>query len=185
MAPSPAPSPGRLLVAAPALEDPNFRRAVVLLLEHNDEGSLGVVVNRPSTTPLSDPLPAWAAWVSQPAHVFIGGPVQQDGALGLGWRPDGLPGSGLRVLDHAVGTVDLDEDPASLRLAASRVFAGYAGWGAGQLDSELAAGAWYVVDAVPADAFSTDPENLWSTVLRRQGGELAFVSLFPEDPALN
>jgi putative transcriptional regulator len=176
---------GCLLVATPALDDPNFRRAVVLLLEHNDEGALGVVLNRPSTAPLSDALPEWHLQVSAPSVVFVGGPVQRTAALGLGWSPGGFAGSGLRVLDDVVGTLDLDDDPATLRLAGARIFAGYAGWGADQLDAEIASGSWYVVDAVPGDAFTDSPDALWRRVLRRQGGTLAMVSLFPDDPTMN
>jgi len=176
---------GSLLVATPALEDPNFRRAVVLVLEHNDDGALGVVLNRPSTAPLVEALPDWHLQVSEPSVVFVGGPVQRTAALGLGWSPAGMSGSGLRVLDDVVGTLDLDDDPATLRLAGARIFAGYAGWASDQLDAEIASGSWYTVDAVPGDAFTDTPDRLWRTVLRRQGGTLAMVSLFPDDPTMN
>ena len=176
---------GRLLVATPALADPNFRRTVVLLLEHNDDGTLGVVLNRPSTAPVGDALPHWDSAVSDPQVVFLGGPVQPTAALGLGWAPGGLAGEGLRILHGAVGTVDLDAEPAALALSAARVFAGYAGWGRGQLEMEIATGSWYVVDARPGDPFAGQPDTLWRSVLRRQRGNLAFVSLFPDDPTLN
>jgi putative transcriptional regulator len=176
---------GRLLVATPMLEDPNFRRAVVLILEHNEEGAIGVVLNRPSQAPLAEALPAWQLAVSDPRVVFVGGPVQRTAALGLGWVPHGMPDGGLRVLGDCVGTLDLDSDPHLLPLAGARVFAGYAGWGAGQLEAEIATGSWYVIEALPADAFTEEPERLWRVVLRRQGGNLAMVSLFPDDPTLN
>lgn len=176
---------GKLLVASPVLVDPNFHRAVVLVLDHNDDGALGVVLNRPSTAPVREPLPAWADAVTEPSVVFVGGPVQQTAALGLGHRGSGLTGEGLRVLGGTVGTIDLDADPATLGLGAARVFAGYAGWGGGQLELELSTGSWLVLDALPEDIFTDEPEVLWPQVLRRQHGELAFLSLFPEDPSLN
>ncbi|MFL6140098.1 MAG: YqgE/AlgH family protein [Frankiaceae bacterium] len=176
---------GQLLVATPALEDPNFRRAVVLILEHNADGAIGVVLNRPSQAPLAEALPSWQLAVSDPQVVFVGGPVQRTAALGLGWVPRGMPGGGLRVLDDCVGTLDLDSDPGTLPLAGARVFAGYAGWGGGQLEAEIATGSWYVLEALPGDAFTHAPDRLWRIVLRRQGGNLAFVSLFPDDPTMN
>jgi putative transcriptional regulator len=96
-----------------------------------------------------------------------------------------MPDGGLRVLGDAVGTLDLDGDPDGLALAGARIFAGYAGWGSGQLEAEIATGSWYVLEAVPGDAFTEAPERLWRTVLRRQGGTLAMVSLFPDDPTMN
>lgn len=176
----------RLLVATPRLGDPNFSRAVILVLEHNEDGALGVVLNRPSTASLTETLPSWRDTVSEPAVVFVGGPVQQTAALGLGWCPTGVPGEGLHILGDVVGTVDLDapDDVPSGSLGV-RIFAGYAGWGHDQLTAEIETGSWYVVDAVPGDAFTAEPERLWRTVLRRQPGELAFVSLYPDDPTLN
>jgi putative transcriptional regulator len=176
---------GQLLVATPALEDPYFRRAVVLVLEHGADGAIGVVLNQPSQAPLAEALPSWQLAVSDPGVVFVGGPVQRTAALGLGWAPRGMPSGGLRVLDDCVGTLDLDSDPALLALAGARVFAGYAGWGGGQLEAEIDTGSWYVLEALPGDAFTAAPEQLWRVVLRRQGGKLAFVSLFPDDPTMN
>lgn len=176
---------GRLLVATPALEDPNFRRAVVLVLDHGADGALGVVLNRPSTAPIEVALPDWQLVASEPGVVFVGGPVQRTAALGLGWASPRLPGGGLRVLGDAVGTLDLDAEPETLRLQGARIFAGYSGWGSGQVEAEIELGSWYVVDAVPGDPFTDEPETLWRRVLRRQGGTLALVSLFPDDPSMN
>jgi putative transcriptional regulator len=183
-----APLTGRLLVASPSMGDPNFDRTVVAVLEHHpDDGALGVVVNRPSGTDVAEVLPAISPLVAEPAVVFVGGPVQPQAALCLGVPRPGVEPDGFAPLASGVATVDLDKDPAVLTtgLQVLRVFAGYAGWGGGQLEAEIAAGAWFVVDGVPYDVFADDPEQLWRTVLRRQGGTLALVSTYPEDPRLN
>jgi putative transcriptional regulator len=178
---------GRLLVATPLLVDPNFDRTVVLVLDHDEDGTLGVVVNRPTTVGVEDVLPAWAQLSVEPPVVFQGGPVALDSALGIAAVIGDAEPLGWRQVYGSVGLVDLDAPPEVLaaEVSAFRVFAGYAGWGAGQLEGELAQGAWYVVDSEPADAFSPRPEGLWRAVLRRQIGELAMVANFPEDPTLN
>lgn len=177
---------GRMLVAAPMLADPNFERTVILMLEHSDEGALGVVLNRPSQLPVADILASWADVVDPPSLVFQGGPVSTDSALGL-VRTDGTETIGVRRLPHDVGLVDLDT-PAELvtgAVTSMRVFAGYAGWSPGQLDGEIDEGAWFVVDPLPDDAFTTEPGGLWGRVLRRQPPPLSLVASFPADPSLN
>jgi putative transcriptional regulator len=167
---------GRLLIALPVLTDPNFDRTIVFMLEHSDEGAVGVVVNRPSPLTVAEPLPSWVALATEPRVVFVGGPVSPSSAIGLIER------------DDQITTVDLEAEPDEGDLASEarvRVFAGYAGWGAGQLEDEIAAGAWVVVDAMAGDVMTDDPEELWSYVLRRQGGRLAAVADFPRDPTLN
>jgi putative transcriptional regulator len=188
---------GRLLVATPNLGDPNFDRTVVLILEHGDEGALGVVLNRPSELDLAEPLPEWARAAAHPPVVFIGGPVAPSAAVCLarvtahagadGWEPILGPGGPLSGMAGPVGTLDLDSDPdeAIPRLDEIRVFAGYAGWGPGQLEDEIASGGWFVVDADAADPLSPAPEHLWSAVLRRQRGTLALFATYPHDPSLN
>jgi putative transcriptional regulator len=179
---------GRLLVATPLLRDPNFMRTTVFMAEHSSGGAVGVVLNRPSETDVAGVLPAWESAVSSPGVVFVGGPVSQEGALALAriGGPD-LPATGFQPIVDGFGVVDLDSDAALVvpRLAGMRVYAGYAGWGPGQLDAEIAEGAWYVVTGAPDDVFCSQPELLWRDVLRRQGGELALVSTFPADPSLN
>jgi putative transcriptional regulator len=180
---------GRLLVATPALEHPTFRRAVILLLDHTREGgALGVVVNRPTTTDVDAVLPVWQPFVTVPGRLFQGGPVALDSALGLVTVPgDEDEVVGVRRITGSVGVVDLDAPPEVVApaVAGMRIFAGYAGWSAGQLEQEIAEGSWYVVDGEAGDAFSDDPESLWSAVLRRQGGDLAMVASFPDDPSMN
>ncbi|MFK0117105.1 YqgE/AlgH family protein [Streptomyces sp. NPDC090994] len=180
---------GRLLVATPALTDPNFERAVVLLLDHDEEGSLGVVLNRPTPVGVGDILDGWAALAGDPGVVFQGGPVSLDSALGVAVVPgdgDGDP-LGWRRVHGAIGLVDLEAPPELLAPAVGslRIFAGYAGWGPGQLEDELAEGAWYVVESEPGDVSSPLPERLWREVLRRQRSELAMVATYPDDPSLN
>ncbi len=179
---------GRLLVASPSMGDANFDRTVVAVLEHDpDDGALGVVVNRPSETEVADVLPRITPLVAAPAVVFVGGPVQPQAALCLGAPRPGAEPDGFAPLACGVATVDLDHDPQilSIGLQTVRVFAGYAGWGGGQLEAEIASGAWFVVDAQPGDVFGDEPGRLWSVVLRRQGGTLALVSTYPPDPRLN
>jgi putative transcriptional regulator len=181
---------GRLLVATPALADPNFDRAVVLLLDHDEEGSLGVVLNRPTPVGVGDILEGWADLTGEPGVVFQGGPVSLDSALGVAVIPGGASDRGplgWRRVHGAIGLVDLEAPPELLAsaLGSLRIFAGYAGWGPGQLEDELVDGAWYVVECEPGDVSSPSPEQLWRQVLRRQRSELAMVATYPDDPSLN
>jgi putative transcriptional regulator len=182
------PAAGRLLVATPALVDPNFAGTVVLLLDHDDDGSLGVVLNRPSAITVASVLPDWAGSVDPPEVLFEGGPVSTDAALAVALVPETGPDPiGFRRLFGRSGIIDLDTPPEVLAPAITRmrVFAGYAGWGGGQLQVEIDEGAWYVVDSTAADIFAADAAGLWSAVLRRQPGALAWVSTRPADPTLN
>ncbi|MBZ5732929.1 YqgE/AlgH family protein [Nocardioides sp. TRM66260-LWL] len=185
--------PGFLLVASPELVDPSFADSVVLLLEADAEGALGVVLNRPSGITVQDVLGGWWLLASPPEVVHQGGPVGADGALAVvllaeeapvpeGFRPIAPERFGGRL-----GLVDLEErtDEISVAVAELRVFAGYAGWGAGQLDREIEEGSWYVVPAEAMDAFVEDAPDLWREVLRRQPGELAWHATRPVDPDMN
>jgi putative transcriptional regulator len=184
---------GRLLVATPLLADPNFRRTVVLVVEHEpNEGTLGVVLNRPTEVSVGQVLEPWTDLASGPSVVFTGGPVSPTSALALARANGEGDPLGWRALDGGpemsrIGLVDLEAPPQVLaaEIASLRVFAGYAGWGSGQLESEIDEGAWYVLPGEPTDPFIADPQQLWPTVLRRQGGELALVATFPDDPRLN
>ena len=183
----PGPWTGRLLVAAPTMRDPNFDRSVVLLLEHGADGALGVVLNRPTETDLFGALPRWERLAAQPTVVFVGGPVAPAAAICLARSPVGEETDGWKPLFSGLGTVDLNLDPEELDMPLEevRVFAGYAGWSEGQLESEVSAGAWFILDALPGDALSSAPGDLWHSVLRRQGGRLALVAAFPDDPSMN
>lgn len=178
---------GRLLVATPALADPNFDRAVVLLLDHDEQGSLGVVLNRPTPVDVRDILLPWAPLAGDPGVVFQGGPVALDSALGVAVIPGEEGPLGWRRVHGAIGLVDLETPPELLAAALGglRIFAGYSGWGPGQLEVEVGDGAWYVVDSEPGDVSFPDPERLWRAVLRRQRSELAMVATYLDDPSLN
>lgn len=176
---------GRLLVAMPALADPNFERTVVLVLEHDDDGALGIVLNRPTLTAVADVLDGWNEVLAAPSMVFGGGPVEPQAVVGLALA---LPGHEPRqVIGGRIRTIDPTADPEDLaaEVEGARLFAGYAGWAPGQLEDELADEAWIVVDPLPSDVVATEPDELWSAVLARQSGSLRLVASFPDDPALN
>jgi putative transcriptional regulator len=183
------PTKGRLLVATPPLEDPNFDRTVIYVLEHHGEGALGVVVNRPTDEELTEPLERWTDLQARPSMVFDGGPVEQDAliALALANQPIADATDELSPVAGRVASADLSADPAFVGgvVSAVRVFRGYAGWGPGQLEGEIAAGAWLVLDAEPDDVFGAEPSELWRTVLRRQGGRLAWLASAPDDLSAN
>jgi putative transcriptional regulator len=179
---------GRLLVAQPHLLDPNFHRTVVLLLQHSDEGALGVVLNRPSDVDLAEAVPGWADHGANPARVFGGGPVVDEGsAICLARARQGIDGEVFKPLHGELGTIDIGRDPAEVgaHVDEIRLFAGYAGWTAGQLETEIEVGGWWVLDARHADVFTADPEHLWQAVLGRQPGHLAWFAFYPPDPDLN
>jgi putative transcriptional regulator len=188
--PGPEVAPGTLLVAAPGLLDPHFRRTVIYMIEHRRRGSLGVVLNRPSEVTVRDVLPAWAPLSSQPPSVFVGGPVESETALCLaavrtGQDPDSV--DGLVTVRGPVALVDLDADPSVIapRLRGLRVFAGYSGWDAGQLAGEIERGDWIVVPAIPDDVLARHDAGLWQHVLRRQGMPLALLASYPLDVRTN
>ncbi len=182
------PRAGRLLVAQPDMADPNFAGSVVLLLNHADDGTLGVVVNRPLVAGVGDVLPSWHDHVTAPPQLFQGGPVGLDSAIGLARLPgDGPEPPGLRRLTGSLAVVDLDAPPEIVTPATAglRVYAGHAGWGPGQLAAEIDEGAWFVVDAEAGDAFRRDTDAMWREVLRRQTSSLALLATYPEDTRLN
>ena len=181
---------GRLLVATPTLLDPNFVHTVVLMLEHSEEGAVGVVLNRPSEISVAEAIPAWSRVRAEPPVVFAGGPVQPGGVIGLvriGAVGEDAPPAGVMPLWRGLGTVDLEVPPDAVfpRVERLRLFAGYSGWGARQLEGELAANSWFVVERDPGDVWTVEPEQLWSRVLRRQAGNIAQFANCPLDPATN
>lgn len=192
--PDTAPARGRLVVATPELRDPNFEGSVVLLLEHDDQGTLGVVLNRPSHTLVEDAMSSppsaggdgagWNEVAVHPAVVFVGGPVRPNALIALAQIPQVIDSRRWQPLVGDLGVVSLSEGPISQAgsVAALRLFIGYAGWGPGQLQDEVDGGSWFVVDTAAEDTFSAQPEDLWRTVLRRQGG--VFVTATTE-PVLN
>lgn len=183
------PTKGRLLLATPQLDDPNFERVVIYVLEHHEGGAVGVILNRPSGVPLHEPIDRWTDKSAEPAGLFEGGPVEEDAliALALTDAPIDEPTEEFSPVSGRIASVDLTTDPtlASRPIEAVRVFRGYAGWGGGQLDNEIETGSWIIVDAEPDDVFSDDPTELWRMALRRQPGRLSWLAEAPDDLHLN
>lgn len=178
---------GQLLLATPAIGAGVFVRSVVFVLDHDADGALGVIVNRPLGAAVADVLPGWGEVVNDPTCLFEGGPVAMDSALAVGVLPAGsAPVFGWRPMIGRVGLIDLEVPPPERSaLAGLRVFAGYAGWAAGQLEAELDEGSWLVVDALDSDLLSPRPDTLWHDVLRRQDSDLRLWATFPDDPVMN
>lgn len=176
---------GQLLVALPVLDDPNFSRSVVLVIEHDEDGALGLVLNRPTTTPIDDVLQGWSLLAAEPANLYGGGPVEPQAVVGLAVASPQAT-SGFAITGR-IRTVDPTDDPFTLagEVERARIFAGYAGWVPGQLEDELDQGAWLVADAVADDVVSGRPGALWHTVMGRQPGAARLMATFPDDPRLN
>lgn len=176
---------GQLLVAGPALLDPNFHRTVVLLGEHGEDGAMGVVLNRVSEVTVADAVPPIADLVGDGELVHVGGPVQPQAVVVLAdfVEPQRAGALVLDTIGFLPGDVDDETDLGELR--GVRVYAGYAGWGPGQLEDELDEQSWVVLPARASDVFTNAPDALWSEVLRRHGGTLGILALLPEDPHVN
>ena len=175
---------GRLAVATPLLTDPNFARTVVLLLQSDDEdGALGLVLNRPTGTGVAEVLEAWAPLAGALPVVFTGGPVQPTGVMVLAEFED--PDDAALPIDGELGFVALESDTEAIAARRARAFAGHAGWGPGQLDAELEEEAWFVAAFEREDAFADEPEELWSRVLSRKGAHFALIARMPVDPSVN
>jgi putative transcriptional regulator len=174
---------GQLLIAAPMLVDPNFHRTVVLVMEHTEDGALGVVLNRPTELDVGEAVPDLAD-LADGDPVFAGGPVQPQAVIALAEHTGPV---GEESVVGPIAPIQVSDDIAELggEVARVRVFAGYAGWGQGQLDDELAEEAWFTEPALPGDIFAGDPASLWQRVLERKGGEYTLVARMPPDPSLN
>jgi putative transcriptional regulator len=176
---------GQLLLASPTLLDPNFQRTVVLVGVHNEEGAMGVILNRPSEVTVADAVPQLEGTVGSLEPVYVGGPVQPSSIVFLGEFEDSAP-VGLLVLGRiGFPAPDAGADDLCEATRRGRVFAGYAGWASGQLEQELAGGDWISQTALPEDVFTEDPEELWGSVLTRKGGSYALLARMPLDPSLN
>jgi putative transcriptional regulator len=181
---------GTLLLANTDLLEPTFRRSVIYIVEHNDGGTLGVVINRPSETAVYNVLPHWAELAAKPKTMFIGGPVKRDSALCLavlrvGADPDDV--EGLRHVAGRMAMVDLDADPEAIAPAVEgvRIFAGYSGWTIGQLEGEIERDDWIVLSALPSDVLVEPRVDLWGRVLRRQPQPLSMLATHPIDVSRN
>jgi putative transcriptional regulator len=176
---------GQLLIASPVIVDPNFRRTVVLIAEHSEEGAMGVVLNRPSEAKVEEAATPLDALVGPGEPIYAGGPVEPAAVVVLAEFDD--PEDAATIVVDRVGFMrsDASVEDVNAHTSRARVFAGYAGWGGGQLEAEIAEGSWYVVDSATSDLFAVDPTGLWAAVLRRQPGELAWMSTRPLDPTVN
>jgi putative transcriptional regulator len=176
---------GQLLIAGPALLDPNFWRTVVLMIEHTEDGALGLVLNRPSETSVGEAVPQLEELVDLDDQLFIGGPVQPSAVIVLAEFEDATDAALLAFDDIGVlGTASsVEELGAGLR--GGRAFVGHAGWGPGQLDEELERDDWILEQARREDAFTAAPRDLWTEVLTRKGGSYALIARMPADPSVN
>ena len=174
---------GKLLVSSPALVDPNFRKTVVLIAHHDDEGALGLVLSRPSDVAAVEAVPVLSGLPGADDPVFVGGPVQPEAFMVLAEFED-VDEAAAPIMD-GVGFMPADAEPGDLAIKRLRLFAGYSGWGSGQLENELEEDSWIVVDAAAEDAFADDPDVLWRTVLQRKGGAFSLMENMPYDPGLN
>jgi putative transcriptional regulator len=175
---------GKLLLSLPMVRDDSFYRTVIWLLDHKDHGALGVVLNRPTEIAVGEIFPTLKFEAVEPAVLFAGGPVAADGIICLGRSVDGSTAPGFTPILERWGSIDPRETPPD-GVDAVRVYRGYAGWSALQLEDELERGSWLVVDALPEDAISDEPEGLWERVLDRQGPHYAKIKDVPRDPSLN
>jgi putative transcriptional regulator len=174
---------GKLIVSSPSLIDPNFRKTVVLIAHHDEEGALGLVLSRPSDVPAVEAVPVLDGLPGAEDPVFVGGPVQPDAFMVLAEFED-VDEAAAPIID-GLGFMPADAEPGELAIKRLRLFAGYSGWGRGQLEDELAEDSWIVVDAAAEDAFADDPDLLWRTVLQRKGGAFSLMENMPFDPGLN
>lgn len=178
---------GKLLIATPAIGDGNFEQSVIYMLHHDLDGALGVIINRPTELAVQELLPRWGELANEPGMVFTGGPVEPNGFIGVGRAIGAQPDDVIPVPGTNLVTVDLESDPVitGAHVDRLRLFRGYAGWGARQLDTELGAGSWFTVESMPGDMWSTEPSGLYEQVLLRQRGELRWFANAPLDPSQN
>jgi putative transcriptional regulator len=174
---------GKLLVSSPSLVDPNFRKTVVLIAHHDDDGAMGLVLSRPSDVPALHAVPSLEGLPGADDPVFVGGPVQPEAFMVLAEFDD--VGQAAAPIIAGLGFMPADAEPEELSIRRLRLFAGYSGWGAGQLEAELDESSWIVVEAHTDDAFARDPDELWRNVLHRKGGPFSLMETMPFDPGLN
>ena len=174
---------GQLLVSSPALIDPNFRKTVVLIAHHDEDGAMGLVLSRPSDVAAVEAVPLLAGMPGADGPVFVGGPVQPEAFMVLA-EFDDLAQAAAPIIGR-LGFMPADAEPEDLEISRLRLFAGYSGWSRGQLEAELDEGSWILVDAIADDAFADDPDELWRVVLHRKGGGFELMETMPYDPGLN
>jgi putative transcriptional regulator len=175
---------GKLLIASPALVDPNFARAVVFITEHNEDGAMGIVLNRPSETAVDAVVPPLAD-IAGSEPVYVGGPVQPEAIVLLADFADPDAAAWIVVADVGLASADVDLDDLAAAVRRGRVYAGYSGWGSGQLEAEMELESWIVEPPLPTELFPDDPATLWSDVLARKGGQYSLLARMPDDPSQN
>jgi putative transcriptional regulator len=175
---------GKLLIASPTLVDPNFARTVVFITEHNDEGAMGIVLNRPSEASVESVVPELAG-IAGGEPVYVGGPVQPEALVLLAEFADHSAAAWIVVADVGLASADVDLEELAGAVRRGRVYAGYSGWGAGQLEMEMGVDSWIVEPPLPKELFPDDPAALWSDVLARKGGQYTLLSRMPADPSMN
>jgi len=175
---------GQLLIASPALIDPNFRRTVVLVVAHDVDGAVGLILNRWTETEVADAVPELAALVVPGALVSVGGPVQSEAVVVLAEWDDPDEAGAIVFANIGLMGAEAESDRVAVATRRVRVFAGYAGWSGGQLEAELEEPSWVVEPARVEDVFIEDGD-LWSSVLKRKGGAFKLIAMMPEDPSLN
>jgi putative transcriptional regulator len=176
---------GQLLIAGPGLLDPNFWRTVVLIVEHNDDGALGLVLNRPSETTVGEAVPELGELVDLDQRLLIGGPVQPSAVIILAEFEDPADAALIAFDDIGVLASGAAAQDPTAGVRRGRAFVGHSGWGPGQLDSELERGDWILEPANRGDAFADSPTELWPKVLTRKGGSYALIARMPADPSVN
>ena len=174
---------GKLLIAGADLFDPNFRRAILLIADHDEEGAVGVILNRPSDVTVEEAAPELGHLVGPDEALYLGGPVQPRAAVVVAEFDD--PGRASLLAFGSVGFLTAGAPESMDGIRRARVFAGYAGWGPGQLDAEMEQGSWLTEDALADDVFSSEPEQLWTTVVRRKGHAFQLLTTMPFDPSTN
>ena len=175
---------GKLLVASPALADPNFARTVVLITEHNDEGAMGIVLNRPAETTVAEVLPELTE-IAADETLFVGGPVQPDAIVLLAEFSDPDAAAWIVVADVGLAAADRELSELAEVVRRGRLYAGYSGWGPSQLEAEIELDSWIIEPPMPSELFPDDPDKLWSGVLDRKGGQYALIARMPDDPSMN
>ena len=173
-------------MASPLMADSNFDRAVVFVIDHNEAGAVGLVLNNPRDDYLGQAIPIWVESRFADCTLFSGGPVDPLTSMALG-EFRGSQDDNESLLFANIGVIDLGSGPNSIpdSVVNLRPYLGYSGWGPMQLEAELAANAWFVVEVHPDDIFGNEDVDLWSKVLRRQNSPVSWLSNFPSDPRLN
>ena len=175
------PYTGCFLVATPIITSPPFWRTVIFVLTHDEDGTVGVILNTPTELAAENYIEGVTGRLSAPELVFIGGPVQPETAIAVA-RP-GTSDSVDTIADSGIGTVDLTANLEFLHDL--RIFAGYAGWDSQQLALEMQEGAWWVVRCDPSEVFTDEIEDMWRRCVQRAPGNIPLYRTYPADPTEN